>query len=109
MFELNPYKERKETGKNGVERKFVQAVQRAGGKAFKFTSEMNRGVSDRLVVFPGQVWFVEVKRKSGKLTPLQEHFRQFIKDFRLNHYTVYGTEQIQDFLNKVKEAENDNS
>lgn len=103
MFELNPYKvkEQRETGKKGVERDFVSAVAKAGGKAYKFTSENNRGVSDRLVVFPGQVWFVEIKRKSGKLTPLQIVFRDFIKLFKLNYFVVYGKEDILKFIRRV--------
>jgi hypothetical protein len=105
MFELNPYKqkEKKEIGKAGVEAEFVKAVRLSGGKAFKFVSEMNRGVSDRIVVYPGQMWFVEVKRKSGKLSPLQIEFQKFITSLGLNHFVVYGLEGIKQFIQKVKE------
>lgn len=104
MFNIDPYKqkEKKEIGKAGVEAEFVKAIRLVGGKAYKFTSEMNRGVSDRIVVFPGQVWFVEVKRSSGKLTPLQEDFADFITGMKLNHFVVYGIEDIQKFLQEVK-------
>ena len=103
MFELNPHKKKKqrETGKKGVETDFVSAVKKAGGKAYKFTSENNRGVSDRLVVFPGQVWFVEVKRDGGKMSPLQIVFQTFIKTLGLNHFVVYGKEGIIKFLEEV--------
>jgi len=105
MFELNPNKEKeqKEIGKKGVEAEFVKAIRLANGKAYKFTSEMNRGVSDRIVVFPGQVWFVEIKRTHGKLSPLQKKFRDFIKFLHLNYFVVYGEGDIQNFLEVVKQ------
>ena len=105
MFELDPHKAKlqRETGKQGVETDFVTAVKKNGGKAYKFTSEMNRGVSDRLVVFPGQVWFVEVKRTHGKLTPLQQVFKDFIKGLKLNYFVIYGKGDINNFLEVVRD------
>lgn len=103
MFEINPGKKKKqlETGRKGVEAEFVKQVRLNGGKAFKFVSEMNRGVSDRIVTFPGQAWFVEIKRTHGKLSPLQEKFRDYIKSLGLNHYVIYGVGDIQNFLEVV--------
>ena len=103
MFEINPDKKKEQTeiGKKGVETAFVTAVRLSGGKAYKFTSEMNRGVSDRIVIYPGQVWFVEIKRSSGKLTPLQVKFKAKIEGLGLNHFTVYGSEDIPKFLDAV--------
>lgn len=106
MFEIDPNKKKiqRETGKKGVESDFVKTVKKAGGKAYKFTSEMNRGVSDRIVVFPGQVWFVEIKREITNLSPLQKDFRDFIKNrMGLNHFVVYGKPGIKQFLEKIND------
>lgn len=105
MFELNPYKkkEQRETGKAGVERAFVNACKNQGWACFKFTSEQNRGVSDRIVLTPGQVWFVEVKRDTGKMSKLQVKFAELVKFFGLNHFVVYGKEGIDDFIRRVHE------
>ena len=70
---------------------------------------MNRGVSDRLVVFHDQIWFVEVKRPGGKLTKLQESFRQFIESLNLDYFLVNSIDQINIFLMKVEEASRDKS
>jgi hypothetical protein len=91
----------RETGKNGVERAFVNRVKALGGKAYKFTSEANRGVSDRIVTFYGQVWFVEIKRKDTKLSPLQQVFKKQIELLKLNHFVVYGKEGIDEFIYEV--------
>jgi len=51
-----------------VERHFVWAVERAGGKTWKFTSPGRKGVADRIACLPdGQTWFVELKTKGGRL------------------------------------------
>jgi len=106
MFDINPHKKKvqRETGKKGVERDFVTAVKKSGGKAYKFTSEMNRGVSDRIVVFSGQVWFVEIKRENTDLTPLQKKFKQYIESLGLNHFTVYGLPGISQFFKELEKC-----
>jgi hypothetical protein len=58
-----------------VERHFVWAVERTGGKTWKFTSPGRKGVADRIACLPdGQTWFVELKTKGGRLSPLQKMF-----------------------------------
>lgn len=106
LFKIDPTKktEQKEIGKKGVEADFVAACKAKGWKCYKFVSEMNRGVSDRIVFTPFGVWFVEVKRNSGKLSALQESFRDTCLTFNINHFVVYGIDGIKQF---IKEAEKD--
>lgn len=107
LFCINPKvrKEQKEIGKHGVEADFVRAVAKLGWKALKFTSEMNRGVSDRIVLKPGAVWFVEIKRGTGVLTALQGAFALHCKQFGLNHFVVYGKEGIKQFIEEASRSE----
>lgn len=59
------------TEKN-IEKYLRDEVKKAGGRAYKFVSPGNAGVPDRLVLFPGgRVFFVELKNKGKKSTPLQ--------------------------------------
>ena len=45
-----------------VENEFVKAVRKAGGVAYKLTSQTTNGLPDRLVLFfPGKCCFVELK------------------------------------------------
>ena len=56
-----------------IEKLFTAEINRAGGKAYKFTSPGNDGVPDRIAMLPGgQVVFVELKTDTGRLTRLQE-------------------------------------
>ena len=55
-----------------VENAFVNAVRKAGGVAYKLTSQTANGLPDRLVLFfPAKCIFVELKAPGKMLRPLQ--------------------------------------
>ena len=82
-----------------IEAYLVRKVRDAGGKAYKFVSPTNRGVADRLVVLPGgRVWFVEVKKLGGRLSPLQRIFLDEIKALGANYAIVWNREDVDAFV-----------
>lgn len=54
-----------------VERYLVKECEKRGWLCWKFVSPGRRGVPDRIVIRHGGVAFVEVKRKGGRVSPLQ--------------------------------------
>ena len=54
-----------------VERYLIKECERRGWLCWKFVSPGRRGVPDRIVIRPGAVAFVEVKREGGRVSPLQ--------------------------------------
>lgn len=54
-----------------VERYLIKECERRGWLCWKFVSPGRRGVPDRIVIRHGGVAFVEVKRKGGRVSPLQ--------------------------------------
>ncbi len=59
-----------------VENEFVKAVRKAGGVAYKLTSQTANGLPDRLVLFfPAKTVFVELKAPGKQLRPLQRKRR----------------------------------
>ena len=54
-----------------VERYLVKECEKRGWLCWKFVSPGRRGVPDRVVIRSGGVAFVEVKRKGGRVSPLQ--------------------------------------
>ncbi|MBR2135446.1 MAG: VRR-NUC domain-containing protein [Bacteroidales bacterium] len=59
-----------------VENEFVKAVRKAGGVAYKLTSQTANGLPDRLVLFPpAKCLFVELKAPGKMLRPLQRKRR----------------------------------
>ena len=82
-----------------VENHFVWAVERAGGKAYKFTSPGRKGVADRIACLPdGSTWFVELKTKGGRLSALQKMFMSDMALLNQNYACLWTTEQIDEFI-----------
>lgn len=82
-----------------IEAYLVRKVRDAGGKAYKFVSPTNRGVADRLVVLPGgRIWFVEVKKLGGRLSPLQRIFLDEIKALGANYQLLWSKEDVDAFV-----------
>lgn len=70
-------------------------VNSVGGIAYKFTSPNRRSVPDRMCVMPtGEVIFVEVKAKNGKLTSGQEREIQRLRSLRQRVHVVYSKEEV---------------
>ena len=85
-----------------VEAYLVRRVKERGGVAYKFVSPAHRGVADRLIVLPGgQVWFVEVKTETGRLSKLQEVFRSEINGLGGNYICVYGNKEVDQWLHSL--------
>lgn len=82
-----------------IENYFVWTVERAGGRTYKFKSPTQRGVSDRLACMPdGSTWFVELKTKSGKLSPLQVIFRDNVLDLHQKYALLNSKEMIDAWI-----------
>lgn len=74
-----------------VEKKYVSAVKKRGGRAYKFTSPGRRSVPDRLVMFPipeehretvsRYIRFVEMKAPGAKPTELQQREISGLRNF----------------------------
>jgi hypothetical protein len=85
-----------------IERHFVWAVQRIGGKTWKFTSPGRKGVADRIACLPdGQTWFVELKTKGGRLSLLQQLFAADMDFLQQNYVCLWNKEQIDAFVKTV--------
>lgn len=84
-----------------IEAYFVKRVKELGGKAYKFNSPSNRGVSDRIAVLPnGQAWFVELKRPDGKLTALQTLFAEDMRKMGQRYACLYSKEDVDQWISQ---------
>jgi hypothetical protein len=82
-----------------VENHFVWAVERIGGKTYKFTSPGRKGVADRIACLPdGSTWFVELKTKGGRLSVLQKMFMSDMTLLNQKYACLWTTEQIDEFI-----------
>ena len=86
-----------------VENYLVWHVERLGGRAYKFASPGQRGVSDRIVCLPnGKTWFIELKKpKGGRLAPLQAIFAGEMAMLNQKYECLWTKEQIDDFITRI--------
>ena len=82
-----------------IESYLVWAVERIGGKTWKFTSPGRKGVADRIVCLPnGSTWFVELKTKDGRLSELQKLFAADMKLLNQNYACLSSIEAVDAFI-----------
>ncbi len=80
-------------------------VKAVGGRAYKFISPGNRGVPDRLVLFPGgQVVFIELKASGKKSTPLQEKQQTIIRELGFQVLVIDSKTGVDEFIKGVKRS-----
>lgn len=95
-FSLSAYLDAME---RDIERYFVKRIEALGGRAYKFVSTNNRGVYDRVVVLPdGRIWFVEIKQASGRLSKLQEKFRDDVTALGAKNAVLYSKDGVDTFI-----------
>lgn len=81
-----------------IEKYLVDQVKKAGGRAYKFSSPANRGVSDRIVLLAGRIWFVELKTLGGKQSPLQKVFQEEVESLGFEYVLLWTKDQIDGFI-----------
>ena len=83
-----------------IEEYFFWAVSSIGGKAYKFKSISQCGVTDRIACLPnGDTWFVEIKRpKGGYLSPLQELFAEEMKLLCQKYACLWTKEDVMQWI-----------
>jgi len=82
-----------------IERYFVARVAQIGGRAYKFVSPSNRGVSDRVVCLPdGTTHFIELKRPGGKLSPLQRQFAMQMEMLHQEYKCLWSKEHVDSWV-----------
>ena len=85
-----------------VENEFVKAVRKAGGVAYKLTSQTTNGLPDRLVLFfPAKTVFVELKAPGKMMRPLQRKRRYQLMKLGFPVLCIDRMQQIKPFINAV--------
>ncbi len=86
-----------------IEKKFRQAVVKAGGLCWKFTSPGTAGVPDRVVMLPmGRMAFVELKAPGEKMRPLQLRRKNQLERLGISVYCLDSIEEIPAVIEKIR-------
>ena len=81
-----------------IELYLVNRVREAGGLCYKWSSPMQRGVPDRIVMLNKEIYFIEVKATNGKLSRLQDLTHIKLKNAGCYVRTVYNKGDVDAFL-----------
>ena len=83
-----------------IEKKLIEAVRKVGGRCYKFNSQSNNGMPDRICIFPnGELIFVETKRpKGGVLSPIQLEQHKRLRELKQIVIVVWTLEDIKEVV-----------
>lgn len=84
-----------------IEKYLIKEVESLGGKAYKFSSPGNNGVPDRIVLFKGKCYFVELKKPGEKLRNLQAVVKKRFKKLGFEVYVIDTKEKVGEFIDEI--------
>lgn len=95
---------------SAIEKYLVDEVKKAGGKAYKWVSPGNRGVPDRIAIFPRAstwhqpvMWFVELKAPGKKLSSSQVRVIATLLKLGCNVAVLDSKEMVNEFIRRKHE------
>lgn len=83
-----------------VEALLRRQVTDAGGLCVKL-APTEAGVPDRLVVWEGRIWLVELKRADGRLRPVQVGWHERAAAAGVDVVVLYGAEGVREWLEEL--------
>lgn len=86
-----------------IERYLVDKIKQAGGHTYKFVSPGHRGVPDRICILFNRLFFVEVKREGGKISPLQRVEIARLKSLGQAVYVIWSKDDVNDLIDLRRE------
>ena len=80
-----------------IETHLRRLVKARGGLCYKFTSA-EAGVPDRIVVFRGKTYFVELKRPDGELSAIQRWQHDRLSDAGVEVWVLWDLDAVEGFV-----------
>ena len=81
-----------------IEKHLNNLVKKSKGLSYKWISTVT-GVPDRIVFINQQVYFVELKTATGKLSPRQEIVFDDLGEQGFPVHVLHSKEDVEDFIN----------
>ena len=85
-----------------IEQELKDQIELINGKCLKWVSPGTSGVPDRIVLYKGNIWFVELKSPTGYLSPLQEYWGRWLTKNKFNYRVISSKEQVKQFINDIQ-------
>ena len=85
-----------------LERNLNKEVEALGGWSIKILSNFISGLPDRLVLLNGRAYFVEVKSKGKKPSPIQRIVHKKLEALGFPVRVIDTTEKLNNFINAIR-------
>ena len=93
------------TSEKVLEAGFRKEIEALGGMALKLSSQLHRGLPDRLVLMPGGLaFFAEIKTTGKKPTGLQKHCHDQLRDLGFEVYVIDSTASLEKAVALINRA-----
>ena len=89
-----------------LEQYLKTSVEKSGGLSFKWISTVT-GVPDRIVFLKGKVYLVELKAKSGRLSPRQLVVFRLLEKQGFIVTVIFSEEEVDAFIRFITQAKTD--
>ena len=85
-----------------IEQRLVKKVKELGGLCWKWTSPGTTGVPDRLVIYKGQIYPVELKDPNGELSARQKYVISQLDQLRVKVHVLWSDQMVDSFIESIK-------
>lgn len=89
------------TTEKQIEEHLRDRIKKRGGIAPKLTTPGTSGIPDRLVIIGGSIYLVELKKPTGRLSPVQKTLHQKIRSTGNPVYILWSYEDVDDFVDHI--------
>lgn len=87
-----------------IELELKEKTEQLGGICLKCSSPGMNGIPDRIVLYRGRIWFVEVKAPGKRPRKLQEYIHKQIKAQGFDVRTLDSLKGVADFIYEIQTA-----
>lgn len=84
-----------------VERYLRQKTEQLGALCTKCTSPGTNGMPDRIVLWDGRIWFIELKAPGKKPRKLQEYIHGEIRKQGFEVRVMDSLEDVEEFIDEI--------
>lgn len=75
-------------------------VEQLGGLCWKFTSPGTAGVPDRIILYDGRVYFVELKTERGRRSKVQKYIHKKMREQKIDVYMIWSKKDVDSFVER---------
>lgn len=88
-----------------IEKYLCKEVKKIGGKAYKMDARTYAGIPDRIVLYRGQSYFVELKAPGKLPRPLQLAVHRELRNYGYDTLIIDSKEGVDKFIQEIQPNE----